>query len=469
MNGPGSFDSSGAAASESSDNADLRAVVTGLRRYWRSVVGCLLAGLAVASLLTVATARTYQSTMTFFVATVANSDATPNQLQADEFAQRRINSYVGVIGSDLLAERVVSDTQLDLKPADISAMISATVDRDTVLMNVTVTDTSADRSFLVASSVANNLDKVIGEVENRKSGPSIQLRVISGPTLNPDPVTPRTGLNLGLGLLLGTAVGIAQALLRDRIDTSLRSREQLSRLTGLPVLAMLHTQPGPKGDPVLVSRAARSPLAESLRHLRTNLRFVDAASPVRVLVISSSVESEGKSTIAANLAQSFAEAGRRVLLVDADLRRPRMEAYLDLEPSAGLTNVLIGEAGLHDVTQEWGADGLEVLASGPIPPNPNELLGSSVMVQMLQQAREDYELVVIDTPPILPVADALIVAALADGAILVVKHGHTTAEQVKRALESLDAAAARVIGTVLSMAPVFRGSSYDEYESKPSF
>lgn len=456
------------AASETSGSSDLRAVITGLRRYWRSLVGCLLAGVAAASVFTVWTPRTYQSTMTFFVASTTGSATTNNPLQADEFAQRRINSYVGVLGSDLLAQRVVSDTGLELIPSDISEMIAASVNEDTVLMNVTVTDTSADRSLLIARSVATNLDKVIGEVENRRSDPSIQLRVISGPTLNPDPVTPRTGLNLGMGLLLGTALGIAQALIRDRVDTSFRSREQLMRLTGVPVLAMLQTQPGPKGEPILVSRGGRSAFAESLRHLRTNLRFVAAARPVQVLVISSSVESEGKSTIAVNLAQAFAEAGRRVLLVDADLRRPRVHSYLDLEAAAGLTSVLIGEAKLHDVTQEWGSDGLEVLASGPIPPNPNELLGSPVMVQMLQQARENYELVVIDTPPILPVADALIVAALADGAILVVKHGHTTAEQVKRSLESLNAASARVIGTVMSMAPVLRGSSYDEYESKPS-
>ena len=145
-----------------------------------------------------------------------------------------------------------------------------------------------------------------------------------------------------------------------------------------------------------------------------------------------------------------------------------METYLDLEASAGLTSVLIGEAELHDVTQEWGSDGLEVLASGPIPPNPNELLGGAVMEQMLLKAREDYELVIIDTPPILPVADALIVAAIADGAILVVRNGRTTGEQVSRSLEMLASASARVLGTVLSMSPDSRGgSSYYEYESKP--
>ncbi len=188
-----------------------------------------------------------------------------------------------------------------------------------------------------------------------------------------------------------------------------------------------------------------------------------------VLVVTSSVESEGKSTISANLAQSFAEAGRRVLLIDGDLRRPRLESYLDLEASAGLTSVLIGEAELHDVTQEWGSDGLEVLASGPIPPNPNELLGGTVMEQLLLKAREDYDMVIIDTPPILPVADALILAAIADGAILVVRNGRTTGEQVSRSLEMLQSASARVLGTVLSMSPGLPGRLVllREHESKP--
>ena len=469
MTGPGGLDPSAAATPDLSGSADLRAVITGLRRYWRSVVACVLAGLAAAALLTVTTPRTYQSTMTFFVATPANATSTNNPLQADEFAQRRINSYVGVMNSELLASRVIGDTGLDLQPDDVTAMISSSVDPDTVLMNVTITDASAERSLSIAKSIADNFDTVIGEVENRARGAGIQLRVISGPTLNPDPVTPRTSLNLGLGLLLGLGLGVAQALIRDRVDTSFHSREQLAKVTGVPVLAMLQEQSGSKQTPILLPRVGRSRLAESLRHLRTNLRFVDAASPVRVLVVTSSVESEGKSTISANLAQSFAEAGRSVLLIDGDLRRPRLESYLDLEPSAGLTSVLIGEADLHDVTQEWGSDGLEVLASGPIPPNPNELLGGTVMEQLLLKAREDYELVIIDTPPILPVADALIVAAIADGAILVVRHGHTTGEQVSRSLEMLGSASARVLGTVLSMSPDSRGgSSYYEHESKPA-
>ncbi|HEY3407823.1 MAG TPA: polysaccharide biosynthesis tyrosine autokinase [Propionicimonas sp.] len=470
MTGQGTFDAPGPAASELSDTAELRAVVTSLRRYWRSLVGCLLAGLAAASLLTAATPRTYQSTMTFFVATAASAQAANNQLQADEFAQRRINSYVGVMNSELLASRVITATGLELEPSDIIAMISSSVDPDTVLMNVTVTDTSPDRSLIIAKAIASSFDDVIGEVENRSKGAGVTLRVVSGPTLNPDPVTPRTSLNLGLGLLLGLGIGVAQALVRDRVDTSFHSREELARVTGVPVLALLQVQANAKKQaPILLARVGRSRLAEALRHLRTNLRFVDAASPVSVLVVTSSVESEGKSTISANLAQSFAEAGRKVLLIDGDLRRPRVESYLDLEPSAGLTNVLIGEADLHDVTQEWGSDGLEVLASGPIPPNPNELLGGAVMEQLLLKARADYGLVIIDTPPILPVADALILAALADGAILVVRHGHTTGEQVSRSLEMLKSASARVLGTVLSMAPDTRGgSSYYEYESKPA-
>lgn len=469
MTSPGAPEPAPVAAGEVSGAADLRAVMTGLRRYWRSVVACLVAGLAAAALLTITTPRTYQSSMTFFVSTASSAQASNNQVQADEFAQRRINSYLGVITSELLARRVLTDTGLELAPDDIIAMITSSVDPDTVLMNVTVTDGSPDRSLIVAKSIASNFDGVIGEVENRSTGAGIQLRVISGPTLNPDPVTPRTSLNLGLGLLLGLGLGVAQALVRDRVDTSFHSREQLARVTGVPVLAMLQEQSGSKQSPILLPRVGRSRLAESLRHLRTNLRFVDAASPVQVLVVTSSVESEGKSTISANLAQSFAEAGRKVLLIDGDLRRPRLESYLDLEPSAGLTSVLIGEAALHDVTQEWGPDGLEVLASGPIPPNPNELLGGSVMEQLLLKAREDYSLVIIDTPPILPVADALIVAAIADGAILVVRHGHTTGEQVSRSLEMLQSASARVLGTVLSMSPESRGgSSYYEYENKPA-
>lgn len=433
---------------------DLRTHLQALRRFWKSVAVCLLLGLLAAGGASYLTQPQYESSTTFFVAT--QSSAGSSALQADEFAQRRINSYVGVINSERLAEIVIDDTGVAMTPAEVSSTISASVDPDTVLMTVAVRDTSADRSVIISRSIADNLDKLISQLDNRGSQGAVQLRVISGPTLVPGAVAPRWKLNLAIGLLLGLGLGVAQALVRQQFDTTFRDRDQLAAATGLPILGSMSFDPAARRTPVLLPTEARSRRAEAVRQLRTNLRYFGAEGRLQVLVITSSVESEGKTTTAANLAEAFAESGRRTLLVDGDLRKPKLESYLDLEGGAGLTTVLIGDSELADLVQPWGPSGLDVLACGPIPPNPSELLGGTSMERFVASARESYDVVIIDTPPLLPVTDAAVTAAVADGVILVVRHGRTRRDQVADSLASLDSVDARILGTVMSMVPTGR-------------
>lgn len=443
------------------ERLDLRSHLSAVTRFWRSLVALTLLGVVIAGGYSVLAQPTYQSNTTYFVATSA--DRTNTALQADEFAQRRINSYVGVINSDRLAEVVLNDTGLPLTVADIEQMVSATADPETVLLTVTVTDISAQRAQVVAESISKNLDATIGSLDNRRTSTEVEIRTISGPSLLPYPVTPRTRLNLAIGLLLGLSLGVAQALIRQQLDPTFRSRNQLEKSSGVPVLGWLPFDRTAKASPILASLADHSRRAETFRQLRTNLRFVDAASPIEVLTVTSAVEGEGKTTTATNLALSFAHAGRRTLLLDGDLRKPKLARYLDLEGSAGVTNVLIGDAELADVVQDFGEHGLQVLASGPIPPNPSELLGSVSMEKLIQQARITYDLVIIDTPPLLPVTDAAVTATSSDGVLLVVRYGRTRIDQVLQSIASLRSVDARVLGTVVSMTKETRRQRRSSY------
>lgn len=439
---------------------DLHAHVVAVRRFWRSLLAITLLGVLVAGAFAFTRQPTYETTLTFFVATpTRGTNNTP--LQADEFAQSRVNSFVGVVTSERMAQLIVDDAGLSIPADQVAKSISASAEPNTVLMDVTVTDVSSSRALSIGRSIAKNLDQLIGQLDNRSADGSVQLHVLSGPTLNPAPVSPRKKLDLALGLLIGLGIGLAQALLRHQFDTSIRTRDQLSEISGLPTLGSLEYAGSARSAPILAPNT-RSRRAEGFRQLRTNLRFLDAASPVEVLVVTSSVEGEGKTTTSANLAQSFAGAGRRVLLIDGDLRKPKLERYLDLEGSVGLTDILIGDVNFDEVVQEWGPNGLVVLASGRIPPNPSELLGSASMEKLLQQARIDFDLVVIDTPPLLPITDAAVTSTWADGSILVVRHGRTRLDQVRRSLEALKTVDARVLGTVLTMVP---HSSTDRQQS----
>jgi capsular exopolysaccharide synthesis family protein len=190
-------------------------------------------------------------------------------------------------------------------------------------------------------------------------------------------------------------------------------------------------------------------------------------NPAKVLAVTSAVADEGKSTTAVNLAAAFAEIGSRVLLIEGDLRRPRIAHFLGIEGAAGLSNVLAGQVEFDDVVQRWGDRSLFVLPSGALPPNPSELLGSAAMSALIAEQRRRFDMIVIDTPPLLPVTDAAVVAVKVDGTIMVVRSGGTTGAEVTRAVAALRTVDARLLGCVLTMHPVADTGSTYYYASRP--
>jgi capsular exopolysaccharide synthesis family protein len=197
------------------------------------------------------------------------------------------------------------------------------------------------------------------------------------------------------------------------------------------------------------------------------LAFITRAeeSPVKVIAVVSSEAAEGRSTVAMNLALAFAEAGRQTLLIDADLRRPQIAEYLGIEGGVGLSGVLAGQAGLDTALQTWGEQKLHVLASGPLQPYPSELLGSRQMADLVARLRSEFDTIILDTPPVLPVTDGVIAALLCDGAIVVVRNGRTSRAQLGRALQALRAVGVPVLGAVRNMVPLRRSgrSAYGAY------
>ncbi len=196
----------------------------------------------------------------------------------------------------------------------------------------------------------------------------------------------------------------------------------------------------------------RDPLgaaSEAFRVLRTNLQFLGLDKPLKSIMITSATPGEGKSTTIANLAVTFAQDGARVCLIDADLRRPTLAKLLGVQNWSGLTTALIGQESLQDCLKETAVPGLFVLPSGPIPPNPAELLGSNRMSNLLAELEEQFDMVLVDTPPVLAVTDAAVVASKVGGVVLVVRSGLVARQQAKRAKDALVAVKAKVLGAVL--------------------
>lgn len=288
------------------------------------------------------------------------------------------------------------------------------------------------------------------------SNNAANLLSIIQPAVAPvDPASPRPLLNTLLALIVGALIAIGVAFLLDYLDDSLKTSEAVEETLGLPTLGAIVQMraSGPRSEiyHLVALLYPRSPVTEAYRTLRTNVEFASVDAPVRTLLVTSSVPGEGKTTTAANLAVTFAQAGRRVLLVDADLRKPGLHRILDLPNQHGLTTLLgTDQVGLESLIQGTEQDGLAVLTTGPLPANPAELLGSQRMRAILEHLTGLADLVIIDSPPLQAVTDAAILAAMVDGALLVVDGSRTRRGAVQMGREALAKADAHVLGVVLN-------------------
>lgn len=201
---------------------------------------------------------------------------------------------------------------------------------------------------------------------------------------------------------------------------------------------------------LIAKQSPRSPITEQYRTIRTNLQFASVDEELNSLLVTSATSGDGKSLTAANLAIVYAQQGKKVLLIDADLRKPTVHYTFRIDNLAGLCNILIGEHTLEQAVQESEVENLDIISSGPIPPNPAELLGSQRMQDLVKDAQTHYDMIVFDSPPVLAVTDAQILANLVNGAILVIRSGETEYEEVEKAKEALERTSTKLLGSVLN-------------------
>ena len=409
---------------------------------WPSIVVLTLLGLGAAALvLSLATPRYAAHADVLVSPPEAQSTSAP--------AERTVASYAEVLGGRTTADDVVDTLALDRSVRSVDGDLSATVLDGTAVLRVTATSTDADESARISQAAA---DAFVTWVKQQKT--TLTASVVSTAVPPTTPASPSRPLWLVLGGLLGLLAGLATAALRQRADHSIRSPAELEEVAGAPVLGAIAYDKAATDTPLITSLGTHHPRFEAVRILRTNLQFVDVDHDHKVITVTSAVPGEGKSTTACNLAIALAQTGVRVALVEGDLRRPRVAEYLALERSVGLTTVLVGRVALEAGLQQASTPGLDVLTSGALPPNPSEILQTSVMSAVVADLREAYDIVLIDAPPLLPVTDASLLASISDGALLVVRHGDTGREAVASAVGRLQAVGARVLGTVLTMAPV---------------
>lgn len=439
---------------------DLRDYLAVLARRWRTVLGltlvCLCAGIGTAFVLP----PSYTAKAQLFVSTSTGAPSSTQLYQGSNFSQQRVKSYAQLATSPQVTRTVVNQLKLGITPRELAANISAAAPPDTVLLDIKVSNETARQAAVLANAVATRLGHVVQNIETPPGDqtPPVKASVVRKAQPPQQADQPRLPTIIGLAFLVGLAFGIGAAVLRESMDTSVKSGEDLRQAAGLPTLATIRYDPVAKDEPILQDDVG-SPRAEAYRQLRTNMQYADVDHHPRVMVVTSAVSGEGKSVVTGNLGMAMAQLGMRVCLLDGDLRRPRCAEYFNLVPEVGLTTVLIGRASVQQVLQR-ADDQLDVMASGDTPPNPSELLGSERMRELLRDLSQRYDMVLIDAPPALPVTDASVLASSADASLVVVRAGRTSRSQLGEAVEALQNVGSHMLGGVLNMAPRKRSSSY---------
>ncbi len=432
-----------------------------IRTRWVTVGVTALVTILAAITYSLLQTQLYQASTRLFVSTTGGASAT-DSYQGNRLSQERVISYTQLLMGETLAQRTIDKLSLKMPAEDLTENISASAKLGTVLIDVDVLDPSPVQARDIANALSDEFVVMARELETPRPGVAPDARVVveQRASIPEEPVVPKTARNLALGVVLGVMLGIGLALLRDLLDNTVKSQESLEAITGRGAVGFVPFDKKLQTDSALAFDTDNSVTAEAFRKLRTNLQFLAVDDPPRTIVVTSASPSEGKSTTAINIALSLAEAERKVVLIDGDLRRPRLAKALDLVGSVGFSSTLSGAAPLNEVLQSTKFPHLTFLASGPIPPNPSELLGSLVAGKLLRELRAQFDYVIIDSAPLLAVTDAAILATQADGVLIVARSGKTKREQLQHAVVMLNDVGAKLLGAVLTMVPARGSGSY---------
>ena len=447
----------------------LRQFLTTIRRRWVYVLLPFLISCIAVGAISMLTTPLYTARASAYFS--LRYGQTANELnQGASYTQQQIASYALLTDEPIVLEPVISQLGLNTTPRELARSVNARASVDSVIVEIAVENPRPAEAARIANAIVTQLGVTVRALSPKVNGnPSVEVTTVARATPPEFQSSPNTRLNVLIAALGGLLLGLLAALARQQLDTRIRTREDLPDYVGL--LTTIDEDRDVRREPVRVlstgtSRRQRM-VHEAFRTLRTNLGFLDLDADVRVIVVTSSVANEGKTTISSNLAAVLAENERTVILVDGDLRRPKISQNLGIEGALGFVDALAGKVDLDEVIQPWAHEGLFVLPAGSTPPNPAGVLGSRAMKDLLQTLRLRYDYVIIDAPPLLPVTDAAVVAHLADGAILVARYGKTSRHQLAASMRSLSAAQAQILGAVINRAtshrPWMRRANYDYY------
>ena len=406
------------------------------------LVGCLV-GVAAATLL----ATPIYTTQTRLIVSGSSGSGGIDEISRRQLASQRAVAYAQIANTTparyaAIARATSNGTVFGSGGPAVSAVATG----DDPFLVITVKDPDRRRAAAVANSFAAVLPDVMAKLESTPFSAKNELSTVDAAFVPSKPTSPRPIRNGLAGLVAGLVLGVGAGFVREALDRRLRDSDEVERATGVTVLGVVPEELGESRIPV--ETHPMSSRAEAYRKIRTNLSFTGQHGLPRSILVTSSTSGEGKTTLATNLALACARAGQSVVIVDADLRRPMVAEYLDSPDGIGLTSIITGDVSVSEAIHRLRDTGVDVIPSGPIPANPSELLGSHGMEMLLEQLDATYDIVIVDAPPVLPVADALVLAVMVEAVVLVAKVGNTTRDRLTRAKDAVLKVQGNLVGVV---------------------
>lgn len=393
-----------------------------------------------------------------------------------------------MIAQDLTVKILDIETQIKGLRAKITSLQGVVKDYDSQLSQLPAQSLQLARLTREMEVDQKTYELMMSKLEETRiseAGQNENIKILDMAIMPDFPIKPKKKLNLMLGALIGLGLGIGLTFLLEYFDDSIKNPEELEHL-GLPILAsipeissreVIQKIQSQNGDSDEIHQARqietrlvthfdpKSPVSEAYRTLRTNIQFKNKKTKQHVVLVTSSAPKEGKSTTVANLAITMAQMGNKTVLIDGDLRRPVIHSIFSMNKEEGITNYLVGSSELNAVIKPTFVDNLSIIPSGPLPPNPSELLGSDEMRSLINKLREKFEIILFDSPPVIAVTDAAILSTMVDGVVLVIKAHQTHREAIKRAKNLLDNAEAKIFGSLLNSVKIEKtyGTNYYYY------
>lgn len=439
------------------------------RRWWLAAITVLLC-VAAAMGVTIQQTKIYEARTRLFVGqqSISRQDL---QFAAGltQTSLALVKSYSEAIKSLPIAQEVVTKLGLRDDPQDVLRHMASAPIGETQIIRLTYSDPDPGKAAAITNALAESFITAIQRIDRQSSGePAVQVSVLEPATVPDSPVSPKPVRNGAAALLLGAVLAWGVVLVAERLDSSVKSRQDAEEVAGIPCLSLV---PNVKTPPNQMLMAKDGPAGEAFRMLRTAIRYMGAEEPFSVIAVTSPESDDGKTTTSFNLAAAFAESGQVTVLLEADLRKASLSRLLRIPIRQGLSSYLSGAAGLKGLVQRTAVENLYVVPAGVSPANPAELLGSERMGKLLRSLGKEADVIIIDTPPVLAVSDMVALTPMIDGVLLVARAGRTRKERLRETLRVLGGVGASVLGLVLNgvtESEGYYGYGYYSYRSGPT-